>query len=511
MAAFTELVDLAAERVGGRALYATDDFFAEKENLLKPGRGEWIAGKYTDRGKWMDGWESRRKRVPGHDWCTIQLGLPGVIRGFDVDTNFFTGNYPQACSIDACEWNDAAPLDPERAAWTELVGFYPLNGGSQHLIEVSNEARWTHLRLHIYPDGGVARLRAYGLAAPDVAALAAQGVPVDVASVLNGAAVVEVSDDYFGSRHNLIMPGRSINMGDGWETRRKRRATFDQLINDADWLVLRLCAPATLTRIEVDTEHFKGNFPDSCLIEGALVDENRLVSWEGAAWKTVVPRTKLSASNLQVLAPEVLNVGPYSHLRISIFPDGGIARLRAWGILSAGSESAAHVAAVKLLNDLKPAEATEALKRVCGSQHWAEAMAASRPFASARALHAHADRVWWSLGQSDWLEAFTHHPRIGSRDALREKFAATRTWAEGEQARVTSASEETVTALLEANEEHERRYGFIFIVCATGRSADEMLAILRGRLTNDDMRELRESAIEENKITHLRLKKLLEE
>jgi allantoicase len=303
---FLELVDLAAERVGGKAVQANDEFFAPKENLLKAGRGIFVPEKFTSRGKWMDGWETRRRRVPGHDWCVVRLGIPGVIRGFEVDTNHFIGNFPESCSIDA---------SADGKEWTQLLPQSRLTGGSQNLFESADERRWTYVRLNIYPDGGVARLRVYGEARPDWDRLRRTKSPIDLASVLNGGRVLEASDAHFGPKHNLIMPGRAKNMGDGWETKRRRGPGYD-------WLILRLGAAGTIDKIEVDTNHFKGNYPDTCSIEGRLGE---------GGWSELLPRTKLSAHKRHFFAKELKSRGPFAELRLNIFPDGGVSRLRVHG------------------------------------------------------------------------------------------------------------------------------------------------------------------------------------
>ena len=222
---FVDLVDLAAERLGGAVIYANDEFFAEKDNLLKPQQAVFIEGKYTDRGKWMDGWETRRRRTPGHDFCVVRLGLPGVVHGVNVDTSFFRGNFPESCSIEACA--ATGHPDPDQLLgpdtnWVEILPRTELRGDSANLLPITVEQRFTHLRLNIYPDGGVARLRVYGEVAPEPRRVAAP--EVDLAAVENGGQVLTSSDMFFGARHNLIQPGRGINMGDGWETRRSRRA-----------------------------------------------------------------------------------------------------------------------------------------------------------------------------------------------------------------------------------------------------------------------------------------------
>jgi allantoicase len=219
--AFVRMVDLASERLGGVALVANDEFFAEKENLLKPGRGVFIADKFTERGKWMDGWETRRRREPGYDWCIVRLGMRGRVHGFDVDTNHFLGNYPERCSIELLDTDPQTPVEQllgDNAAWREVVGETQLEGGSQHFLPCSDRDPATHVRLNIYPDGGVARLRVYGEVEPVLPA----GKLLDLAAIENGGTVVGCSCMFFGPKDNLIMPGDPANMGEGWETKRRR-------------------------------------------------------------------------------------------------------------------------------------------------------------------------------------------------------------------------------------------------------------------------------------------------
>ncbi|MEP6976169.1 MAG: allantoicase, partial [Spartobacteria bacterium] len=226
------LVDLASARIGGRALVANDEFFAEKENLLQPGRGLFIPDKYTDHGKWMDGWETRRRRTPGHDWCVVQLGLRGIIQQVDIDTNHFLGNHPPFASLDALCLTTAFPGGINAVAdlpWTPLLAKSPLQPGAQNFFAVSADQPATHLRLNIIPDGGVARLRVYGVVLPDWSTLPASEL-VDLAAVENGGVPLACSDMFFSSMNNLIMPGRSANMGDGWETKRRRGPGYDWII-----------------------------------------------------------------------------------------------------------------------------------------------------------------------------------------------------------------------------------------------------------------------------------------
>jgi len=320
MSDFTDLVDLAAERLGGAVLSANDELFAPKENLLKAGDAVWIEGKYTDVGKWMDGWETRRRREPGHDWCVIRLGLPGVLRGIVVDTAHFRGNYPESCSLDACTVEGyPAPEELSEADWTEILPRSPLQGNSKNPFPVERETgRVSHLRFNIYPDGGVARLRVHGEVIPDWARLTRHGGEIDLAAVENGGLVLSCSDMFFGNRHNLILPGPPLGMHDGWETKRRRGPGHD-------WSILKLGARGVLHRVEVDTSHFKGNAPGSCSIEGSDGDLDR--------WREILPSAPLRPHTLHRL-DEIREAGPITHARLNIFPDGGVARLRLFGTLA---------------------------------------------------------------------------------------------------------------------------------------------------------------------------------
>lgn len=342
LAAFTGLVDLASAAVGGAALLCSDDFFAPMERLVDPRPAAFDPDAYTDHGKLMDGWESRRRRTPGHDWCILRLGVPGRIRAVDIDTSFFLGNHGPFASLDATD----APADADaawlrdHATWTEVLPSTALQRGSHNLAAVAAAGRFTHVRLHMYPDGGVARLRVIG--------------------------------------------------------------------------------------------HLTPAAPD-----------DPLVRWLNAA------------------------------------PD---------------------------------AEAHAALLRCCGSRRWADAVLAGRPYASRVHLHGHAEVAWWRLGDGDWREAFTHHPRIGADpEALKARFASTATWSSTEQAGVVGADPDTLRDLAAANTDYEQAFGHVFLVCATGLRADEMLARLRDRMGNSPANELRVAAGEQVKITRIRLDRLGDE
>jgi allantoicase len=329
---FTELVDLASEKLGGAVLVANDEFFAPKEDLLKATTPIFLEGEYTERGKWMDGWETRRRRTPGHDWCIIRLGLPGIIRGIVVDTSYFRGNYPEHCSFEACAIEgQATPDDLTNASiqWIPIMPQLPLAGDTQNPFPIQNDERFTHLRFMIYPDGGVARLRVYGEVLPDWTRLKRLGGDIDLAAVDNGGLVLACSDMFFGHRHNLIMPGRAVNMSDGWETKRRRGPGHD-------WVIIRLGAPGQVHRVEVDTSYFKGNFPESCSLEACNTSDSSVerLTDLSVRWNSILPRTKLQAHTRHLFEQELLDSDTASHLRFNIFPDGGVSRLRVYGKLA---------------------------------------------------------------------------------------------------------------------------------------------------------------------------------
>lgn len=325
--AFVDLIDLAAERLGGTVIAANDEFFAPKEALLKAKDAEWREGEYTERGKWMDGWETRRRREPGHDWAIVKLGVPGIVRGVVIDTSFFRGNYPERASIEGCALDGTPSLvELQAAPWTSILDLQPLAGDTKNEFEIDHPERLTHLRLNIHPDGGVARLRVHGTVVPGSRVLAR--AEVDLAAAENGGYVVICSDMFFGHRQNLIMPGRSTHMGDGWETKRRRDAGHD-------WTIVRLAARGVIERVELDTDHFKGNAPGACMIEASDSEDagdgtEKKFNPKSLDWTELVARSPLQPHARHIFDLPA-GMPAATHVRLNIYPDGGVARLRLFG------------------------------------------------------------------------------------------------------------------------------------------------------------------------------------
>ncbi len=328
---FHQWVRLEQPRLGTRVVFATDDFFADKSRLIDAADPVFIADKYDDNGKWMDGWESRRKREPGHDNCIVKLGIPGVIHGFDIDTSYFTGNFPPHASIDACVSHEEIP--GESADWIELLPKAELQGDSHRFLAVDDDHAYTHLRLNIFPDGGIARLRVYGEVRPDRSDLDENEI-IDLLALENGGRALLCNNEHFGSMHNLNVTGRGVNMGDGWETARRRGP-------GNDWAILALGFPGSIEKVEIDTAHFKGNYPDRAAIQAAWLTDADLDDMEVASenWAVLLPESKLEMDQQHHFTDKLEQIGIVSHVRLSIFPDGGVSRLRLYGRVAGDSSS----------------------------------------------------------------------------------------------------------------------------------------------------------------------------
>ncbi|MFE9808166.1 allantoicase [Streptomyces sp. NPDC005548] len=345
--------DLASRLLGGSVIAASDESFGDKENLLVPGAADFTPGNYGHKGEIVDGWETRRRRTPGHDWALIRLGTPGVIHSIDVDTSFFTGNYPPECRIEACGvegYPSPEELAAPDVAWKEIVPLSPLKGDSHNEFTVTAQTRFTHLRLSIYPDGGVARLRVHGEAVADPRRF--DGLTPDLAARELGGVVEASSDTFYSSAEVLNQPGLARHMGDGWETQRRRGP-------GNDWAVIRLAAPGRLRQIEVDTSYYKFNASNECALYGA--NAGTTPEPESPVWFPVMPRTRLQPDTRHYF--DIADTEEVTHLRFDVFPDGGISRLRVLGSVEAAARRAL---ALRWFNSL-PAGQAQAVLTAAGT------------------------------------------------------------------------------------------------------------------------------------------------
>ncbi|MEU5371085.1 allantoicase [Streptomyces sp. NPDC005951] len=327
---FTELVDLADRRLGAGVIAANDEFFAERENLLLRERAVFDPEHFGHKGKIMDGWETRRRRgadadhpfpdPEDHDWAIVRLGAPGIIRGLVVDTAHFRGNYPQRVSVQATSVAGApgpGQLLADDVKWEEILPPTPVRGHAANAFEITSGRRYTHIRLCQHPDGGIARLRVHGEVVPDPAWLAALGT-VDLISVLNGGTYEDASDRFYSSPTQIILPGTSRKMDDGWENRRRR-------VRDTnDWVRFRLPAQGAVRAIEIDTAYLKGNSAGWIALQGRNGDTGE--------WFEILPRTRLQPDTLHRFVLRAQAV--VTHVRLDAFPDGGVARMRLHGTLT---------------------------------------------------------------------------------------------------------------------------------------------------------------------------------
>jgi allantoicase len=316
MSDFTVLPDLASRQLSGSVIAANDELFAERENLILPEPPTFSAHEFGHKGKVYDGWETRRRREPGHDWAIVRLGAAGIVHGVVVDTSYFTGNYPPAISVEAMSVEGYPSLpEVEHADWVTIVGRRDARGDTANVYDVSDRRRWTHVRLSIYPDGGVARFRVHGEVLPDPRFM--DGT-VDLAALENGGQLVACSDAFYSSPANLIMPGRARVMGEGWENARRRD-------EGNDFATFRLAGAGRVRLVEIDTSYFVGNAPGWVKLTAGD-------SFTGDSWWEVVPRTPvLPDTRHRFVVPEDRIA---SRVRLDVYPDGGLARLRVHGELT---------------------------------------------------------------------------------------------------------------------------------------------------------------------------------
>ncbi|MGB1157315.1 MAG: allantoicase [Alphaproteobacteria bacterium] len=321
--------NLANPRLGAEVISVTDEFFAERSRLIKPEEAVFHPDLYDDHGKWMDGWESRRRRSGGNDHALIKLGGPTVVRAINIDTAFFTGNFPHAARVLGAYHEGEGEPAPTR--YRTLVDMAKLGPDAPHWFEVSHAEPVTHLRLDMYPDGGIARLRVHGIPVSEPTT-EETGVR-ELSSILKGGRVLAFNDSHYGNPEVLLYPDKGLNMGDGWETRRRREPGFD-------WIIIALGEAGVLDHMIVDTAHYKGNFPASCSMNGrllsgadiALLDNPDALKADSQFWPELLPSQLLSADAEHRFDATALNAGePINVVRFNIVPDGGVSRLRLFG------------------------------------------------------------------------------------------------------------------------------------------------------------------------------------
>ena len=317
-----KMINLAEPRLGSKVIFKTDDFFASAKRIINPDPPIFKEGLFDAHGKWMDGWETRRRRRKGFDYLIVKLGKPGKIFNIDIDTSHFNGNQPTHASLEACYSNKKIN---KKIRWIKILDKKKLGPNKNHNFKIKNKLVFNHVKLNIFPDGGVARLRIYGEV--EIKKINFGNKLINLTSVLNGASIVGCNNEHFGKAENILAPGKGKNMGDGWETRRSRGKNFD-------WLIIKLGRPGTLDKVEIDTHHFKGNYPDTCSLQAAYIPKkisNYSVVKKSTKWKSILNKVKLSANKKHNFNNKMMRKKKINFIRINIYPDGGISRIRAFG------------------------------------------------------------------------------------------------------------------------------------------------------------------------------------
>ena len=316
------LIDLAQSRLGSKIVFKTNEFFAPAKRIINPWPPVFKEGVFDKHGKWMDGWETRRKRGKGYDYLILKLGRSGPISKVDIDTSYFSGNQPTKVSLQACFSKKKLPN--KNSKWTTILKKKPTKANSHHFFNIKNKSIFTHIKLNIFPDGGVARIRIYG----SMKILKNfTGKVLNLTSVLNGATPIACNNEHFGRAENILASGMGKNMGDGWETRRSRGKNFD-------WLIIKCAVAGKINKIQIDTHHFKGNYPDKCSIQAALIDKkisSRAIVNNSKKWKLLLNKVKLHAHQKHNFKNNLMKDKKVNYIKINIFPDGGISRIRVFG------------------------------------------------------------------------------------------------------------------------------------------------------------------------------------
>ncbi|ODV89554.1 hypothetical protein CANCADRAFT_140644 [Tortispora caseinolytica NRRL Y-17796] len=314
--------DVVGQKVGGSVISVSDEWFAEAANLLKPNPPVSHKGQFSFTGAVFDGWETRRHN-PDHDWVIIKTGVnSATIRGVEVDTGFFDGNHAPEIDVEATFLKPNE--DIKNAKWIKVIDRHECGPAQRHhfiLPSETNEA-YTHVRLNMYPDGGIGRFRVWGR--PVVVLPEDKNAIIDFAAVANGGQAISCSDQHFGTIDNLLLPGRGKDMGDGWETKRSRGK------DHIDWAIIRLGAPTIPDHLLIDTAHFRGNFPKQVKVEGLYSTEAEDPTVDDTRWNTLLDPQDCKADAEHVFK-DLKTTDKITHVKLIIIPDGGVKRIRVFG------------------------------------------------------------------------------------------------------------------------------------------------------------------------------------
>ena len=319
------LTNLASPKIGTKIIEVSDDFFGEASRMLGDKEPVFIEDKYDEHGKWMDGWESKRRRDGGNDWAIIELGSPGIITEIDVDTSFFTGNFPPFASIEGL-YSDQKPS--KDSDWIEILPKTSLKGDSGNKFKIESKTKFNYIKLQIFPDGGVARLRLFGEVKLNWDNYDNKNDLIELSSLKLGGSIVAYNNAHYGDVSALLSDGRGKTMGDGWETRRRREP-------GNDWIIIKLATKGLIKKIEIDTAHFKGNYPDEASVQVSNFHENKGLEEtinDSQNWKYILDKSKLQADNIHNYEVDDTSIEGVTHVRLNIYPDGGVSRLRIFGL-----------------------------------------------------------------------------------------------------------------------------------------------------------------------------------
>jgi allantoicase len=317
------LVNLASPKMGTKILAFSDDFFGEVTRMLNDKDPIFIEDKYDNHGKWMDGWESKRRRDGGNDWAILKLGSEGIISKIEIDTSYFTGNFPPFFSLEGI-YSETEPNKDSN--WKSLIAKTNLVGDCKNNFELNLKEKFNFVRLQIFPDGGVARIRLFGEVKYNWDRFNNEEI-IELSSLKLGGSILAYNNAHYGDVSALLSEGRGKTMGDGWETRRRREP-------GNDWIIIKLAQKGIIEKIEIDTAHFKGNYPDRASIQAISIDKNittKDLIQSSENWDVILDETKLTADNIHEYEINSNSKAEATHIRLNIYPDGGVSRLRIFG------------------------------------------------------------------------------------------------------------------------------------------------------------------------------------